>query len=109
MNEVLTAISTVGFPIFTACALGFIMYKILGRQIEIQAELNKHMLQKLEEVADAMLSAGCQTGFNLDGGGSTQLVIKKTGTTTGTKIACRDGSSGTNCRNIVEGIYFVEK
>ena len=36
MNEVFQAISTVGFPIFTACALGFIMYKILGRQIEIQ-------------------------------------------------------------------------
>lgn len=54
MNEILTAISTVGFPIFTACALGFIMYKILGRQIEIQSELNKHMLQKLEEVADAI-------------------------------------------------------
>jgi len=54
MNEVLTAISTVGFPIFTACALGFIMYKILGRQIEIQEELNKQMLQKLEEVADAI-------------------------------------------------------
>lgn len=54
MNEVLQAISTVGFPIFTACALGFIMYKILGRQIEIQTELNQHMLQKLEEVADAI-------------------------------------------------------
>lgn len=54
MNEILTAISTVGFPIFTACALGFIMYKILVRQIEIQADLNNHMLQKLEEVADAI-------------------------------------------------------
>ena len=54
MNEVLQAISTVGFPIFTACALGLIMYKILGRQIEIQEELNKQMLQKLEEVADAI-------------------------------------------------------
>lgn len=54
MNEVLTAISTVGFPIFTACALGFIMYKILGRQIEIQEELNRQMMQKLEEVAEAI-------------------------------------------------------
>lgn len=54
MNEVLQAISTVGFPIFTACALGLIMYKILGRQIEIQEELNKQMMQKLEEVADAI-------------------------------------------------------
>ena len=54
MNEVLQAISTVGFPIFTACALGFIMYKILGRQIEIQEELNKQMMQKLEEVAEAI-------------------------------------------------------
>lgn len=54
MNEVLQAISTVGFPIFTACAMGFIMYKILGRQIEIQEALNRQMLQKLEEVADAI-------------------------------------------------------
>lgn len=54
MNEVLQAISTVGFPIFTACALGLIMYKILGRQIEIQEALNRQMLQKLEEVADAI-------------------------------------------------------
>ena len=54
MNEVLQAISTVGFPIFTACALGFIMYKIFGRQIEIQEELNNQMLKKLEEVADAI-------------------------------------------------------
>lgn len=54
MNEVLQAISTVGFPIFTACALGLIMYKILGRQIEIQEELNRQMMQKLEEVADAI-------------------------------------------------------
>lgn len=54
MNEVLQAISTVGFPIFTACAMGLIMYKILGRQIEIQETLNQQMLQKLEEVADAI-------------------------------------------------------
>lgn len=54
MNEVLGAISTVGFPIFTACAMGLIMYKILGRQIEIQEELNRQMMQKLEEVADAI-------------------------------------------------------
>lgn len=54
MNEILSAISTVGFPIFTACALGYIMYKILGRQIEIQEELNRQMMQKLEEVADAI-------------------------------------------------------
>lgn len=54
MNEVLQAISTVGFPIFTACALGLIMYKIFGRQIEIQEALNRQMLQKLEEVADAI-------------------------------------------------------
>ena len=54
MNEVLQAISTVGFPIFTACALGFIMYKILGKQIDIQEQLNKDMMSKLEEVADAI-------------------------------------------------------
>ena len=54
MNEVLQAISTVGFPIFTSCALGLIMYKILGRQIEIQEELNRQMMEKLEEVADAI-------------------------------------------------------
>ena len=54
MNEVLQAISSVGFPIFTACAMGMIMYKILGRQIEIQDDLNKQMMQKLEEVTVAI-------------------------------------------------------
>ena len=54
MNEVLQAISTVGFPIFTACALGLIMYKILGQQIKIQEDLNKQMMQKLEDVAEAI-------------------------------------------------------
>lgn len=54
MNEVLQAISTVGFPIFTACALGFIMYRILGKQIDIQEQLNKDMMAKLDEVADAI-------------------------------------------------------
>lgn len=54
MNEILQAISTVGFPIFTACALGFIMYKILGKQIDIQEQLNKDMMAKLDEVADAI-------------------------------------------------------
>lgn len=54
MNEVLQAISTVGFPIFTACALGFIMYRILGKQIDIQEQLNKDMMGKLDEVAEAI-------------------------------------------------------
>lgn len=54
MNEVLQAISTVGFPIFTACALGFIMYRILGKQIDIQEQLNKDMMKKLDEVAEAI-------------------------------------------------------
>lgn len=54
MNEVLQAISTVGFPIFTACALGFIMYRILGKQIDIQEQLNKDIMSKLEEVAEAI-------------------------------------------------------
>ena len=63
----------------------------------------------LDEVADAMVKVNCKFGFNLDGGGSTQLVIKNAGSTTGKKIACRDGSSGTTCRSVFDGIYFIEK
>ena len=64
---------------------------------------------KIDDVGDIFATLGCQTAFNLDGGGSTSLFIKNPGASTATKIVCSDGSTHTACRSIVEGIYFVEK
>ncbi len=63
----------------------------------------------LDNVASALLNIGCINAFNLDGGGSTSMFYKSNTSTTATKYVCRDGSTGTYCRSIVEGIYFVEK
>lgn len=85
------------------------------RQAICQIDSNNYVMvttiykMSLDEVADAMVKVNCKFGFNLDGGGSTQLVIKNAGSTTGKKIACRDGSSGTTCRSVFDGIYFIEK
>ena len=64
---------------------------------------------KIDDVGATFVSLGCKSGFNLDGGGSTQLFIKNAGSSTVNKIVCSDGSSHTQCRSIVEGIYFTEK
>ena len=62
-----------------------------------------------EQMSDLFIKQGCKTAFNLDGGGSTSLFVKKAGTKVATKIKCSDGSSREQCRSIVEGIYFGEK
>ncbi len=64
---------------------------------------------KIDDVGATFASLGCKSGFNLDGGGSTQMFIKNPGSSTVNKIVCSDGSSHTSCRSIVEGIYFTEK
>ena len=47
-----------------------------------------------------MISLGCKTGFNIDGGGSTNLLYKKTDNNViGRKVASRE---------IADIIYFVE-
>ena len=60
------------------------------------------------DVANVFVDIGCKTAFNLDGGGSTSLFIKKTNSTYATKVKCSDGSTRDKCRSIVEGIYFTE-
>ena len=62
----------------------------------------------LVDMANILKPLGCQTAFNLDGGGSTSLFYKDANSTTSTKVKCSDGA-GEYCRSIVEGIYFVEK
>ena len=62
-----------------------------------------------DQVAQVFVNIGCKTAFNLDGGGSTSLFIKKPNSTYATKVKCSDGSTHDKCRSIVEGIYFTEK
>lgn len=57
------------------------------------------------EMQSLFSSLGCKIAFNLDGGGSTSMFVKKPGETSVTKMKC-----GANpCRTVVEGIYFTEK
>lgn len=60
------------------------------------------------EVRDMFMNFGCKTAFNLDGGGSTQMAIKDTNGKVN-NFLCTDGKDRKTCRNIVEGIYFVEQ
>lgn len=52
INNIVSIISSVGFPIFVACALGYIMYKILEKQIGLQETINKQMIEALEEIKE---------------------------------------------------------
>ena len=53
-----------------------------------------------EELANYMISLGCKTGFNLDGGGSTSLIFKS-------KNSSAKVITG-NKRRIADVIYFHE-
>lgn len=50
MDNIVSIISSVGFPIFVACALGYIMYKILEKQISLQETINKQIIETLEDI-----------------------------------------------------------
>ena len=52
INSIVSIISSVGFPIFVACALGYIMYKILEKQIALQETINKQIIETLEEIKE---------------------------------------------------------
>ena len=55
-------------------------------------------------LAKKMVELGCQTGFNLDGGGSTSIYYVKKGATKSTKIRVLEGTYG---RSIPDIMYFV--
>lgn len=82
------------------------------RQAICQVDSNNYIMYtsiyavSYKQVADVFVKNKCITGFNLDGGGSTSLFYKKPGSTSVNKVKCSD--SGT-CRQVVEGIYFIEK
>ena len=71
--------------------------------------LSSYTNMKIDDVGSVFAAQGCKTAFNLDGGGSTSLFIKKPGAGSATKVLCSDGSTRTQCRSIIEGIYFTEK
>ena len=52
INNIVSIISSVGFPIFVACALGYIMYKILEKQIALQETIKKQIIETLEEIKE---------------------------------------------------------
>ena len=85
------------------------------RQVICQVNSNNYMMMTvvgnkgINDATPILLSHGCKTVFNLDGGGSTSMFIKKPGETYAQKIVCSDGSTRDKCRSIVEGIYFTEK
>lgn len=56
INNIVSIISSVGFPIFVACALGYIMYKILEKQIALQETINKQIIETLEEIKEEIKS-----------------------------------------------------
>lgn len=51
-------------------------------------------------MAEYMVSLGCQTGFNLDGGGSTTLLVKNKGASSNTLVG--------NKRKVADILYFHE-
>ena len=51
-------------------------------------------------MAEYMVSLGCQTGFNLDGGGSTTLLVKNKGASPNTLVG--------NKRKVADILYFHE-
>ena len=57
-----------------------------------------------KEMAEYMISYGCETGFNMDGGGSTSFYYKTSETSNAIKYpTAYDG------RNLADMLYFVEK
>ena len=85
------------------------------RQVICQVNSNNYMMMTvvgnkgINDATPILLQHGCKTVFNLDGGGSTSMFIKKPGEKKKKKIVCSDGSTRDKCRSIVEGIYFTEK
>ncbi len=57
------------------------------------------------ELADIMVQMGCVTAYNLDGGGSTQMVIKEDGSFVKAHIS----NEGANGRNVANCIFIVER
>lgn len=57
------------------------------------------------ELADVMIQLGCKTAYNLDGGGSTQMITKVDGEFEKTLPS----PDGTNGRNVANCIFIVER
>ena len=55
-------------------------------------------------LANKMVELGCQSGYNLDGGGSTSIYYVKKGSSSPTKIRVMEGSNG---RAVADIVYFV--
>ena len=61
----------------------------------------------LKKAADLLISLGCQTGINLDGGGSTALVYKKPGESA-TSFIYKGSEETSNGRRVADILYITE-
>ena len=86
------------------------------RQIFCQVNSNNFIMlttihkKTTYEASKLLESLGCKTIMNLDGGGSTQMFQRLPEKRYVSKIVCREvGTSGEICRQITNGIYFIEQ
>lgn len=98
---------TVGTAVNPRTALGVksdgsvILYAIDGRQND------KSLGISMVELANHMIDLGCVSAWNLDGGGSTQMVVRKPGIDT--KATLKNSPSGGTARKVSNGLLLVYK
>lgn len=76
-----------------------VFYAVDGRQNDKSKGLN------IEELANHMIELGCVDAWNLDGGGSTQMVVRQAGLDVKAKL--KNSPSGGAARKVSNGILLV--
>ena len=76
-----------------------VLYTVDGRQSDKSMGLN------IEELADHLIDMGCVSAWNLDGGGSTQMVVRQPGVDSIAKL--KNSPSGGAARKVSNGILLI--
>lgn len=76
-----------------------VLYTVDGRQNDKSKGLN------IEELAHHLISLGCVEAWNLDGGGSSQMVVRQPGVDAKAKL--KNSPSGSSARKVSNGILLV--
>lgn len=96
---------TVGTAVNPRTAMGvkkdgtLVLYTVDGRQNDKSKGLN------IEELAHHLISLGCVSAWNLDGGGSSQMVVRQPGIES--KASLKNSPSGGSARKVSNGILLV--